>query len=261
MDPNGLNCNWTMIDDQLSISHVSVGPAGVWAVGLDQKVYYREGTYMNDGTRGTAWTEIPGVNLVQLDVGSRIVWGLTESGNIYFRTGIEMYNPTGCEWRLVSGFLKDISVSPKGHVWGVTSFGGMVRRAEVSFLNPEGLYWHTVGPSSIKFSRVSAGCAGVWALDENGIALYRNGTFDDADTPGSEWAIVEEPLKHVTVGHGKVWGIKGDYVTYRAGVAQALPTGVEWDLVYKTLKQFDVWQSALWGADSYDPQQVYARLI
>ena len=40
------------------MKYISVGQSGVWAVDHDDKVYYRNGTYNDNGSKGTGWQQV-----------------------------------------------------------------------------------------------------------------------------------------------------------------------------------------------------------
>ncbi|XP_035663537.1 uncharacterized protein LOC118407214 [Branchiostoma floridae] len=72
--------DWESIEG--CFTSVSVGPAGVWAVGYSGDVYHRAGTLLNETSPGEEWVHVPGVTLQQLAVGDGIVWGVDVNNRV-----------------------------------------------------------------------------------------------------------------------------------------------------------------------------------
>lgn len=59
----------------------------------------------------------PGVG--ELAVGSRVVWCLSQSNQLYRLRGLSLSNPAGDYWKAVPKKLKAISVDSNDHLWGI----------------------------------------------------------------------------------------------------------------------------------------------
>ena len=103
--------NWTKVNGKLK--YVSAGPTGsVWGVNANDDIYMctsRKKVKCTDN-----WKQIPG-KLKQLSVGSKEVWGVNGSDNIYKRP----VDGSG-EWKQVTGQLKHVAVGGK-EIVGVNS--------------------------------------------------------------------------------------------------------------------------------------------
>ena len=99
---------------------VSVGPSGVWVVALDNRVLYRVGTFGDNGSRGSRWTQVSASTMKFLFSGDGVVCAIHTSGHAYRRKGVTAYNPTGSAWVRLGGDLESVACYDFDTVWGTT---------------------------------------------------------------------------------------------------------------------------------------------
>ncbi|XP_064596781.1 tectonin beta-propeller repeat-containing protein 1-like [Liolophura sinensis] len=260
-----LELEWTPIIGQLR--HVSVGPAGVWGVQTNGNVFYRNFTRGNDGSQGVGeWVLVmqPGKQpLVQplrnIDVGTFTVWGVNSDGTVFIRVGIDAYNPIGCDWVEVPRKMKQVSISPKGHVWATDGINCVYRRVGVTIDNNMGTAWEKINGS---LQQITVGSAGVWGVNGLGEVFYREGTYNDPDNAGTSWTLLpEKRFVEVSSGEGKLWGTdENEDVFYRAGLSFTTPTGLKWVKLDGRMRQIDVWFGSAWGTGNITVPNIFGRL-
>lgn len=240
--------SWTRVSKNFKA--ISVGQAGVWGVGTNNKIYYREETYHPNveekGSRGGDWQLIGG-SLKEISSGYDTVWGVNRHDYIYVRIGISKSSPTGTSWRRISGGLKQISVSPStNQVWGVNRNDDIFFRTGITIAgNHVGTGWkHIAG--KLKF--VSVGKAGVWGVNKNNDIFYRKNT-NGGETAGTAWEHVPGKMSQVYSGKDTVWAVSNFSVYMRLGVSLSNPTGTSWKrmdgfIKYITASSHD---GAVWG--------------
>ncbi|XP_078583907.1 uncharacterized protein LOC144866419 [Branchiostoma floridae x Branchiostoma japonicum] len=74
--------DWETVDGCFQTS-VSVGPAGVWVVGISGDVVHRAGTYLNETSPGEEWVHVPAPTLKRVAVGDGIVWGIDDNNRVF----------------------------------------------------------------------------------------------------------------------------------------------------------------------------------
>ncbi|OCT73235.1 fish-egg lectin [Xenopus laevis] len=197
-------------------------------------------------------------SLTQLDAGSGMVIGVSESGHVF--------NWTGNDFLLVPGEqLAHVTVGPAG-VWGVgkntvvyklqdnqwkTIAGGTLKQADAggdTFLAgvntnnnavclDRGLTtskYTVVSFSSIEggnFIYYSCGLLGCWAVssDSTNNVFYRE-NVDQTVCQGSSWKQVEGTMTKIEAGtDGSVFGVdSGGNLYRRQGISRDNPTGTKW---------------------------------
>ncbi|KAK7098815.1 lectin L6-like [Littorina saxatilis] len=84
-------------------------------------------------------------------------------------------------------------------------------------------------PVDGRLKLISINLGGVWGLAENGDIFYRDGTFENYQSPGTGWWQVEGKLEQLSVGWNSVWAVdKLGQVWYRAGIDIEHVTGTTW---------------------------------
>ncbi|XP_071804578.1 uncharacterized protein [Asterias amurensis] len=227
-----------------SMKHVSVGAAGVWAVDVNDEIYYM-------GFRGCSNTLIQG-GLHQLDVGMNSVWGTAHDDKIYYRQ-FDVSNPDmTAGWTHVSGLLKHVSVSQKGHVWGVNSGNDIYHRLGANVNRIPGDDWLQITGT---LKQISVGSGGVWGITLTNQPNYRSGTYGDPDSDpdGSLWKTAgptSVSLKYVSSGDVIYVVDVNDAIYYRAGISAETPTGKAWEKIGGSLKQIEAISGTFWGVDA-----------
>ncbi|XP_035695740.1 uncharacterized protein LOC118429367 [Branchiostoma floridae] len=245
-----------------SLSFVSIGFCGVWGVDSAGVVYYRVGTYGNEGAAGTGWLTVTGVRLVQISSGQGIVWGVTARYRVYVRIGITAQRPQGTGWTQIGGGLMSICVSGY-YVWGATTTGTVYYRTGVTAARQSGTGWALVrGPPIRGLSYVSIGHCGVWAVTTTGAIWYRIGTYGGTGSVGTQWVQVTGcSLVSISVGYNVVWGVSAiGQVFIRIGITAQRPQGTAWRLVGGSLAQIYVSATSnrVWGCDG--GHHIYIRV-
>ncbi|XP_070178984.1 perivitellin-2 31 kDa subunit-like isoform X1 [Littorina saxatilis] len=117
--------NWVGTRSELSLSRISVGAAGIWAVDDQQNVFYRPGTLGDNGAVGNGWQHVPGF-LKTISVGTSHVIGVSPNQHIWRRDGVTETNPGGTKWVQIPGTLVDVDTTDDVcSVWGVQENGSM----------------------------------------------------------------------------------------------------------------------------------------
>jgi len=87
-------------------AHVSVGMGAVWALGRNDKVFYRKGidgvqAYTNENSAcGCNWIDMVGdFKLISVGPNDQ-VWAIDKSGAVFVRTDITQNEPVGRKWKL-----------------------------------------------------------------------------------------------------------------------------------------------------------------
>ena len=245
------------------LTHVCVGPAGVWGVNHIDGVFYNHDTYQDPEGFGSGWQGLSG-RLDQIDVGTDIVWGVRGLNDVFHRDAITSSMPSGSSWDyLGAGSVTFIwvSVSPGGNVWAVNTAGHLLHRRHSSNAQPVGTAWDVMD-TDVQW--VDAGQAGVWALKTDGRLFYRHGTYGDNGSTGTDWSSVEGTFTSVSSGKTVVVVVDtAGHVWVRSGVSSDTPAGLAWVRYPGYMKQVDVYQTdqvlAMWAVDFND--QIYFSLM
>ncbi|XP_070178986.1 lectin L6-like [Littorina saxatilis] len=116
---------WVRIRGGLSLSRISVGWGGIWAVDDKQRVFYRPGSMGNNGTVGTGWKQVHG-SLKTISVGTFFVIGVNAKQQIWRRDGVTESTPGGTKWVHFPGALVDVDTTEGVcNAWGVKENGNM----------------------------------------------------------------------------------------------------------------------------------------
>ncbi|XP_054480943.1 fish-egg lectin-like [Anoplopoma fimbria] len=189
------------------LRHVSVGPAGLWGTGTDNRVYkYVAGQFLPSS----------GVSMLQVDAGGddQVVgvtptsyayclrsasalaysgvgtlswsylsrrlryfscspqngcWGVDTSYRVYYSV-----KPSNCGhsgWRVLNGRLKMVEVGTDGRVFGVNTAGQVFERAGISSRIPYGTSWVTV-PMCMSIRHVSYDLRKLWVVTNSGLVMH-----------------------------------------------------------------------------------------
>ena len=222
-----LDKNWSLYSGLLTC--VSKGKSGLWGVNRNDDIYQHD---------GQSWQSVSG-KLVQISSGSE-VWGVNRSDEIYRYKG-------NSAWQRISGALKNVDVSDEGRVWGVDKDQDIYRRTGDSWQHIDG----------IKAIQVSVGKSGVWAVSTNRKVYYREGTFGDKDTAGTNWVEVPyKKMKWISSGGNIVVGCNSSglsgYVYYLTNVREDNPTGDEWKRIPGNFVQIDVHEDLTVAVNKHD---------
>ncbi|XP_003460550.3 fish-egg lectin [Oreochromis niloticus] len=182
----------------LTLKHVSVGPAGIWGVDLNNRVYeYVAGSFVFAN----------GESLRQVDAGGDgQVVGVTDTSTIHClqSTIASVYREQSTlSWITLPGLLMYVSCSTKYGCWGVNS--------------AENIYFTKVTPSTCGISdwihvdglavKVETGTDGsVFVVNRVGEVYQRQGI--DSRTPqGTSWTQIPMPsrVSHVSYDRGNLW--------------------------------------------------------
>jgi len=211
-----------------SAANVEAGKFGIWGVNRAGRVFYRN-------PRIKRWMIVPGL-LKQISVGGNQVWGVNKANEIFMRTSI---SPKSA-WKRVAGGLKHVSVSDSNRVWGVNRYGWVYRRG--------GNKWNRVSGG---LKQISVGEAGVWGVNDANDIYYRQGTFGDKDTAGSDWVKLPGKFKWISSGN-RVFGVSPkNEVFERVGRSAQYPIGSCWKKLGGSLSQVDVGIHRQWGVNQH----------
>ncbi|XP_019614936.1 PREDICTED: delta-like protein D isoform X2 [Branchiostoma belcheri] len=255
-DDNGLvhcdvqACGWERIDGKFKFNFVTVGRAGVWGVRSDNEVFYRTGTYENEASVGTDWTNVVNVPFTSISSGIEVVWAVHKHSDVFLiyvepRKGSPLQVHTRV--KTAKQALKQVYVSSTSNqMWGIDNEDHAQRRTGITTDTPFGTGWETIdltswisfvswftGSLSLKtFVSVSIGRAGVWAVGSDHKVYYRTGTFENEDSTGTGWEHVGGvSLKQISSGNGEVWGVGTDNKIHVLGKCH-FPFAYEGELYY-----------------------------
>ncbi|KAJ7995834.1 hypothetical protein DPEC_G00248690 [Dallia pectoralis] len=188
-----------------ALSHITVGPAGIWGVNDAYAIYkyvagnwvqaagllkqvdaggdpFIAGTNMNDspfclsssatvGYKGPGsplpWTGLPGL-VKYYSCGPFMCWAVNSVDDIYI-----MNLKSDCQnsgWTNIDGKLSMIEVATDGSVFGANSAGDVYTRDGISASRPEGTGWSQI-PMCLKVKHVSYDLGRLWAISTSGITM------------------------------------------------------------------------------------------
>ena len=106
--------------NNLDFIDIAVGQDGqVWGIDTQHQAVHRRGIN-NWNKEGTAWSVIPGQDLVHIDVGDCQVCAINRDHAIFCRQNVGSDSmKEGDGWTQVAGQLMDISVGYGPVLWGV----------------------------------------------------------------------------------------------------------------------------------------------
>jgi len=209
-----------------SFVNVEAGKFGVWAVNDKSRVFWRD-------MRRRQWIPAPGL-LRQISVGGNQVWGVSKTSAVFMRTSL------GGFWKRVPGALHHVSVSNTNHVWGVNKDGLIYRRV--------GAVWQRI-PGALK--QISVGESGVWGVNDANDLYYRQGTYGDKYTAGSDWVKLTGKFKWISSGKRVIGVNYKNEILERVGRSAHLPIGSCWKKISGLrLGQVDVGLNRNWGVSN-----------
>ncbi|MBN3295019.1 FEL protein, partial [Amia calva] len=184
---------------QATGKHVSVGPAGMWRVGLGDLVFK---------WLGSGWVRVNPGRLHQIDAGGdKFVVGCNASQGIFClnrRPVLAYESPGSVPWRQVPGLLNYYSCGPFG-CWGVNKLGHIFVKMGVSGNFCQGpRKWYRI-PGSL--SMVEVGTDGsVHGVNWKGLVFWRAG-INACNNFGSRWLPIKAVgrSRHVSYDRGILW--------------------------------------------------------
>ena len=184
---------------------LSLNILGIWGVDRNNDVYH----YFHSGK----WKRVPGIKLKQIDSGPvGIVLGVTESNEIYRRSGVINANHVGREWVKIDGSLSYVSCGGLG-CWGVDSTG------HVYYL--EGVFQHGCAGATLisidgLMKQIEVGAIGqVYAIDPSG-NLHMRLEVSAQNVFGTKWKLLRK-ASYVTTGWTGQYLIDDDMVYQSSG--------------------------------------------
>uniref|UniRef100_A0A668AGV1 Fish-egg lectin-like n=1 Tax=Myripristis murdjan TaxID=586833 RepID=A0A668AGV1_9TELE len=123
---SGRTDGWTQV--RSGLTYYSCGLYGCWGVGTRGQVYVTENVTPSNCTM-SGWTHVPGLSLKMVEVGSDgRVFGVTLSGEVYERTGIDSARRQGLRWTQHPMCMSMVHVSyDLGRLWVVSTSGLMMQ--------------------------------------------------------------------------------------------------------------------------------------
>ncbi|XP_072325067.1 fish-egg lectin-like [Scyliorhinus torazame] len=187
-----------------NLGHVTVGAAGVWGVGRDQKVYKLvDGSWailtgMLKQIDGGGDQIIAGVNggnnvfcsnkrdtvraarfftpvykhirgkMKYYSCGPNTCWGVNPTGFIYCRLHIKPVFCIGTHWLRVPGRFRMVEVGSDGTVFAIDIHWRVFRRVGISPARPQGIRWVLFNFVGRRFRHVTADLGTLWLVETNG---------------------------------------------------------------------------------------------
>nr|XP_040028840.1 fish-egg lectin-like [Gasterosteus aculeatus aculeatus] len=198
--------NWNRLST-IRLKHVTVGPAGLWGVGINNKVHkYVAGTFKPS----------TGLSMLQVDAGhdqvvgvspssiayclnSRITlsyrgvgslswrslsrrlkysscgplgcWGVDTNDRVLFTQNVKPSTCSPSGWRMLPGSLTMIEVGTDGRVFGVNKQGNVYERTGISTARPFGLNWVHI-PMCMAMRHVSYDLGKPWVVSKSGLIMH-----------------------------------------------------------------------------------------
>jgi tectonin beta-propeller repeat-containing protein 1 len=260
-----LSMHWQWISDWVVDFHT---PGGVdrdgWQYAVDFPASYHAKKQFTDYVRRRRWyrkarlnikgpwQEVGNTRVVDISLQSFedtldapvTAWAVSSQGDVLIRKNVSQSNMTGTAWDHVpcDQQLVSITCSCDNKVWAIGKSGVAYYRFGISKEKPYGESWQTLeSPSGVVFKQISAGKAGVWALDSTGRLAVRkeiNLSFPE----GTHWQLLvnvaSDPphyegcvgFKCVSVGKEVFATSNSGYVCKRVGITSKDPAGSGWNL-------------------------------
>ena len=98
---------WDVMDTD--VQRVDAGQAGVWALKTDGRLFYRHGTYGDNGSTGTDWRSVEGT-FTSVSSGKNVVVVVDTAGHVWVRSGVRSDTPAGLAWLRYPGYIKQVDV-------------------------------------------------------------------------------------------------------------------------------------------------------
>ncbi|XP_010898778.4 fish-egg lectin-like [Esox lucius] len=188
-----------------ALSHITVGPAGIWGVNEAYAIYkyvagnwvqaagllkqvdaggdpFIVGANMNDGpfclksdaTVGykgpdspLPWTGLSGL-VKYYSCGPFICWAVNKDDDIFIMNLKPDCQNSG--WTQIDGQLSMIEVASDGSVFGANSNGDVYTRDGISASKPEGTGWTQI-PMCLKIKHVTYDLGNLWAISTSGVTM------------------------------------------------------------------------------------------
>ena len=153
--------------------------------------------------------------------------------------------PAVINWKVVPGSLTKIEAASKDTVWGLDG-------QDRAYCLTQGKFDYVA--DNRKIISISCGESGVWAVDDKGTVLYREGV-SPSELKGSSWTAIENiPSEYDAViqvdvaekGHVCVV-TKLHHILCRGQVDTLNPKGVSWDIKVGKLSRLSCGGFGCWG--------------
>ncbi|KAJ7989723.1 hypothetical protein DPEC_G00307480 [Dallia pectoralis] len=162
------------------------------------------------------------------------LWGVSQQGQVWFRSGILPEVPEGQCWEEVEApkEVAQISAGPGDLLWAILWDGQLLVRKGISMDSPTGSSWAPVDSPPVKEGgaiHVAVGVSVVWVVTKDCKVWFRRGV-NSHNPCGSGWISVGGEMMMVDVGlNDQVWGVGEDRGLYfRKNVTQSEPSGRGW---------------------------------
>uniref|UniRef100_A0A8C7MWV6 Tectonin beta-propeller repeat-containing protein 1 n=1 Tax=Oncorhynchus kisutch TaxID=8019 RepID=A0A8C7MWV6_ONCKI len=162
------------------------------------------------------------------------LWGVSQQGQVWFRSGILPQVPEGQCWEQVEAprEVAQISAGPGDLLWAVLWDGQLLVRTGICLDSPTGSSWVVVDSPPVKEGgtiHVAVGVSVVWAVTKDYKVWFRRGV-NSHNPCGSGWISIGGEMMMVDVGlNDQVWGVGEDRGLYfRKGVTPSEPSGRGW---------------------------------
>ncbi|XP_053169971.1 fish-egg lectin-like [Scomber japonicus] len=192
------------------IKHITVGPAGLWAVDTSNKVNkYVAGKFL----------PATGLAMQQVDAGGDVnIAGVSPSKKPYclttFRT-LSYRGRSSPSWTTFSGSLKYFSCGPLFGCWGTNSHNQVYMTKKITTTNCGMSGWLHVSGLAVKVIEVGTD-GSVFAVTTTGKVYQRVG-ITGSRPQGSGWRLVPMcmAIKHVSYDLGTLWVVTTSGLTMR----------------------------------------------
>ncbi|BFZ11505.1 hypothetical protein BsWGS_14546 [Bradybaena similaris] len=173
-----------------------------------------------------SWSEFTtSANIYSLALSNNQIWYTDKGENIYYSS---FSNPKGIQWRKVTDFANQISVSPSGNIVWRLHRGVVYAGTKISTRRPEGLKW-VEAVRDVKTISVDNDCA--WFIMNNGDVMMQRRLSLERPCYKSQKVDCSYKVKYIIVRYGIIWAITEELqLLARTGVSDALPEGTGWQV-------------------------------
>ncbi|KAM3826503.1 tectonin beta-propeller repeat-containing protein 1 isoform 2-T3 [Vipera latastei] len=192
--------SWTLIPAPGEAIQISCGPCDLlWATCWEGQAIVREGIDRNN-LQGTSWTLVdPPVadnGILHVSVGVNVVWAVTKDNKVWFRRGVNSYNPCGTSWIEMIAEMQMVDVGLNDQVWGISCEDRAIYfRQGITPSELSGKMWKAIAcnrdgdrsQTGSSTSLLSAGCFFTEDVKEQSPSLFQS----DGDSQGESDSLLD----------------------------------------------------------------------
>ena len=211
---------WNRVPLNIDIAHVDGGISpNAWAVDVN------DNTYVQDGRN---WRLADLSQMIWVTSGGSGVWGISKTGQLFYRLGVAPLAPKGIDWEyVVSPSVYRVDSGPMGSLLALDYTGRLYLREGITASNSKGTRWNPVGSG---YKHLSVGSYGYWAVSDRNEVFFATMAKTIQFSENLRWTRVGGKFSQIKAGFGSsLWAVtpEGD-LYYRAGISAITPRGLRW---------------------------------